>query len=1125
MDATELITAFADLFRQSYHAELSEQARKGNPWIPVDFSDIAKFNPDVADYLLDTPEEALKAAQLAIEQIDLPGEKKGWEMRVRNLPLSQKVMVRDVRSKHIGKLHRIDGVVRQKSDVRPLVTTAKFECPSCGNVMVILQLDASFKEPTKCGCGRKGKFRMISKELCDAQRVVLEEIPEEIEGGAQPKRMNVFLKNDLVSPFTEKKTNPGSKIMVTGMVKEIPIFLKTGGQSTRFDLIIESNQVEPIGEEFSELSLSPEEEQKIKEIAQSPRRQAMLTQSLAPSIYGHEKIKESLLLQMVGGVRKTRNDGVVTRGDMHILLIGDPGSGKCLVGDTKIPLSDGSISTIKDIVEGKSKSKINVIQRAGRLAVQTPARYWKRKSPKHLLKIRTQSGKEVLITKEHPLFTLQQGMIVASPAHDLKTGQFIAAPRKLDYHGAVQSLPTVFDRSRSRNQQALKFPKNLTKEFARLLGYLLGDGYVSFSKTSGWVSLTNSNVKLIDDFSKLIKDIFNGHTSTRISKGKTASDCYIMSLSLVNFLKAISEGIVATSAHKRIPQAINKSRKAVLREFLRALFECEAHINLKKGQVEFTTISRHLAEDVQTNLLKFGIITLFKQKMKYAANTLNKRRVPAYELIISGEQAESFVKQIGFISKEKSSKSKSLCGRKRNTNIDVIPQMSEILKLMRKRLGLYQKHMGVPRTTYTHYERADRNPSRTSFQKVIETVQNQVPHDEYLQMLRQLAHADIFWDKIISISTVNATDAYVYDLEIKDNHNFVANNIVVHNSQLLKRIQKIAPKVRFVSGKGASGAGLSAAVVKDEFLQGWSLEAGALVLANKGMLLLDELDKMSKDDASALHEGLEQQTISIAKANIQATLVCETTVLAAANPKFGRFDPYEPVARQIELPSTLINRFDLIFPIKDLPDPQRDGTMAAFILNLHQNRGEVNTEIDTALLRKYLAYAKRYNPGLTDDAMEALKEYYMKMRQSGSNERGSRSIPISARQLEGLVRMTEASARLRLSDKAEKSDALKAIELMDFCLRQVAFDEETGTFDIDRVSSDTTASERNKIGAIKEIFAELEKLLGQVVPAEDIGKMAKERGIESSEVDEILEKMKRKGDVYEPRAGFYSRLG
>ncbi len=672
MDATELITAFADLFRQSYHAELSEQSRKGNPWIPVDFSDIAKFNPDVADYLLDNPEEALKAAQLAIEQIDLPGEKKGWEMRVRNLPLSQKVMVRDVRSKHIGKLHRIDGVVRQKSDVRPLVTTAKFECPSCGNVMVILQLDASFKEPTKCGCGRKGKFRMISKELCDAQRVVLEEIPEEIEGGAQPKRMNVFLKNDLVSPFTEKKTNPGSKVMVTGMVKEVPVFLKTGGQSTRFDLIIESNQVEPIGEEFSELSLSPEEEQKIKEISQSPRRQAMLIQSLAPSIYGHERIKESLLLQMVGGVRKTRNDGVVTRGDMHILLIGDPGSGK---------------------------------------------------------------------------------------------------------------------------------------------------------------------------------------------------------------------------------------------------------------------------------------------------------------------------------------------------------------------------------------------------------------------------------------------------------------------SQLLKRIQKIAPKVRFVSGKGASGAGLSAAVVKDEFLQGWSLEAGALVLANKGMLLLDELDKMSKDDASALHEGLEQQTISIAKANIQATLVCETTVLAAANPKFGRFDPYEPVAKQIELPSTLINRFDLIFPIKDLPDPQRDGTMAAFILNLHQNRGEVNTEIDTALLRKYLAYAKRYNPGLTDDAMEALKEYYMKMRQSGSNERGSRSIPISARQLEGLVRMTEASARLRLSEHAEKSDALKAIELMDFCLRQVAFDEETGTFDIDRVSSDTTASERNKIGAIKEIFAELEKLLGQVVPAEDIGKMAKERGIESSEVDEILEKMKRKGDVYEPRAGFYSRLG
>lgn len=672
MEAVDIISGFADLIRESYHAQILEQARIGDTWLVLDFSQISRFSPEMADYLLDQPEEAIKAAELAIEQIDLPAERKGWNVRIKDLPDSQKVMIRDIRSHHLGKLLRIEGIIRQKSDVRPLVVTAKFECPSCGNVLTILQLDTQFKEPTKCGCGRKGKFRMLAKELCDAQRMVLEEMSEQLEGGSQPKRMNVFLKNDLVSPLTEKKTNPGTKIIVSGIVKEIPKFLRTGGQSTSFDLLIDGNFVDPIGEEFNTLEISDEEKAQIEVIAKSPRRDQMLIQSIAPSIYGHERIKEALLIQMVGGIRKVRDDGVITRGDIHILLIGDPGAGK---------------------------------------------------------------------------------------------------------------------------------------------------------------------------------------------------------------------------------------------------------------------------------------------------------------------------------------------------------------------------------------------------------------------------------------------------------------------SQLLKRVQFVAPKVRFVSGKGASAAGLSAAVVKDEFLGGWSLEAGALVLAHKGMLLLDELDKMSRDDTSALHEGLEQQTISIAKANIQATLMCETTVLAAANPKFGRFDPYEPVAKQIDLPSTLINRFDLIFPIKDLPDPDRDEIMAKFILALHQGGGKVEQEIDTPLLKKYLSIAKSYSPFLTDEALEKLKEYYLKMRSSGSNERGSRSIPISARQLEGLVRMTEASAKLRFSERAEKQDAKKAVDLMDFCLRQVAFDEETGTFDIDRVSSDTTASERNKITVIRDIINELSESLGQVVPAEDIVNMAVQRGIKPDRVDEILEKMKRKGDIYEPRAGFYSKLG
>jgi len=344
-------------------------------------------------------------------------------------------------------------------------------------------------------------------------------------------------------------------------------------------------------------------------------------------------------------------------------------------------------------------------------------------------------------------------------------------------------------------------------------------------------------------------------------------------------------------------------------------------------------------------------------------------------------------------------------------------------------------------------------------------------------------------------------------------------------SQVLKRIGKIAPKGRFVSGKGASGAGLTAAVVKDEFLSGWSLEAGALVLANGGVCCIDELDKMSNDDRDAMHEALEGQTVTISKANIQATLRSETTVLAAANPKFGRFDPYEIIPKQIELPSTLINRFDLIFPVRDLPNPEKDEKLASFVLNLHQSPDWISPEIDSRFLRKYFAYARqKVFPQLTDAAIEEVKKYYLKMRGSGGEEGEVKAIPISARQLEALIRMAEATAKLRLSDKVMRKDAKHAIELMHYCLSQIGLDPETGTIDIDRISTGITASERSHISNLKEIINELEKKVGKTIPMDNIIELAKQKGMDEDVLEESIQKLKRAGDIFEPRRGMISKI-
>ena len=665
LSPNEIVASFEDFFDKYYRDEIAECVRKKERRVTVSFTDLIEFNAVLGDMLLDKPEDVLAAAESALGRFDASG----FFVRFKNLSKNAHIMIRDFRSSELNKFFAFDGVVRQKSDVRPQVTSARFECPSCGNALNVLQLENHFKEPSKCSCGRKGKFRLLTKELVDAQSIVLEEVPELLEGGEQPKRINVFLKNDLVSPLSDKKTNPGTRLIVNGTVKEVPIFLRSGGQSTRFDLVLEANFVESIQEDFSEIVITEEEMGKIVELSKDIHLTPKLVQSIAPSIYGHDKIKEALLMQMMGGVKKKRDDGVTTRGDIHILLVGDPGAAK---------------------------------------------------------------------------------------------------------------------------------------------------------------------------------------------------------------------------------------------------------------------------------------------------------------------------------------------------------------------------------------------------------------------------------------------------------------------SQMLKRITRIAPRSRYVSGKGASGAGLSAAVVKDEFLQGWALEAGALVLANKGICCIDEMDKMDKDDTSAMHEALEQQSITISKANIQATLRCETTVLAAANPKFGRFDPYDTPANQIDMPPALINRFDLIFPIKDIPDAKNDEKLAAFILERHKNPVEKSI-IETQFLRKYIAHARQTCfPVITDAAIEEIKDYYLKMRATAAG--GAKSIPITPRQLEGLVRLSEAAAKIRLSDKVLKKDAKKAVELLDYCLRQVAYDEKTGTIDIDRISSETSASARNKIINIKEIIADLEGKMGKVIPMEEILRQAQEMGISEADVEEVIQKLKRSGDIFEPKHGSISRI-
>jgi len=673
MDAATQVLKFKEFIEQNYMAELMSNVSKGLYFLEINFKFLSLYDLDLANLALDSPEDLIKAGEMAIEQFDLEKESKPIRIRIKNAPLKERIKIRDVRSEHLGKLIVIDGVVRQKSDVRPQIEKAKFECPQCATTQYLSQNEKTLTEPKKChSCGFKGKFSLISKDLVDVQGLTLEESHENLDGGEQPKRINVVLKEDLVSPMSEKKTNPGSNVRVNGVLKEIMLESRNGGKKLiKYDLILEANNVEALEEDYTNIKISKKEEEAIKEIAEDQRVYDKLINSLAPGIYGHNRVKEAILLQFLGGVLKLRDDGVKNRGDTHILLIGDPGSGK---------------------------------------------------------------------------------------------------------------------------------------------------------------------------------------------------------------------------------------------------------------------------------------------------------------------------------------------------------------------------------------------------------------------------------------------------------------------SQLLKRASVLAPKGKYVSGKGASGAGLTAAVVRDEFLGGWALEAGALVLANKGICMIDELDKMSDEDRSAMHEALEQQTVTISKANIQASLKCETSVLAAANPKLGRFDPFESLGKQINLPPALISRFDLIFPFRDEPDVDKDEMMASFILSMHKNSEVKKPDIDTELLSKYIVYARsNIHPKMTDSAINEIKSFYVSMRNVNSNV-DVKSIPITPRQLEALIRLTEASAKARLSQKATKRDAARAIDLLKFCLNQIGVDKETGRFDIDKITTGVTTSQRSKVIIVREMLRELEEKVGKKIPIKEIAAFAEIKGINKSELEEILEKLKRSGDIYEPEPDTVQRI-
>ncbi|HKI76523.1 MAG TPA: minichromosome maintenance protein MCM [Candidatus Bathyarchaeia archaeon] len=339
-------------------------------------------------------------------------------------------------------------------------------------------------------------------------------------------------------------------------------------------------------------------------------------------------------------------------------------------------------------------------------------------------------------------------------------------------------------------------------------------------------------------------------------------------------------------------------------------------------------------------------------------------------------------------------------------------------------------------------------------------------------------------------------------------------------SQLLQYVSRIAPRGLYTSGRGTTAAGLTAAVLREK-TGGMILEAGALVLADKGVACIDELDKMRPDDRVAIHEALEQQTVSVAKGGIVATLNARAAVLAAANPSLGRYEPHRNVSENINLPVTILSRFDLIFIIKDQPEADYDTRMSEHILALHRSRVSPETApFAPDFLRKYISYAKRIIPVLSSEAVIELRDFYLKMRAKGGAEA---AVAITPRQLEALVRISEARARAFLRDVVTVEDAKSAIRIMTVSLSDVGVDVKTGAMDIDVIMTGKPRSLRDSFQRVIETVAEMERETGTVEETVLIAALVDKEKMEEREARRLIGQLIKEGILYSPKPGRLKR--
>uniref|UniRef100_A0A0A9XGX9 DNA replication licensing factor MCM7 n=1 Tax=Lygus hesperus TaxID=30085 RepID=A0A0A9XGX9_LYGHE len=417
------------------------------------------------------------------------------------------------------------------------------------------------------------------------------------------------------------------------------------------------------------------------------------------------------------------------------------------------------------------------------------------------------------------------------------------------------------------------------------------------------------------------------------------------------------------------------------------------------------------------------------------------------------------------------------------------------------RTGFKQIKAGLLSETFLEAHRIvnlNKQDDKLSEGELTEEEVKQIACEDFYQKLAMSLAPEIYGHedvkKALLLLLVGGVDRSPDGMKIRGNINIcLMGDPGVAKSQMLSYIERLSRRAQYTTGRGSSGVGLTAAVTKDPLTNEMVLEGGALVLADLGICCIDEFDKMADYDRVAIHEVMEQQTVSIAKAGIMTRLNARVSILAAANPAFGRYDPKKTVEQNIQLPAALLSRFDLLWLIQDKPERENDLRLAQHITYVHQNCKQPPTlvePLDMSLMRRYIDLCKRKTPAIPASLSDTIVEAYVKMRKEARNTKDMTFT--SARNLLAILRLATALTKLRLSDAVAPEDVAEAMRLLDMSKSSLVLGQEAAP----RAQS-----------SVDRIFSIIRELAGgaQTVRLAEVREACSTKGFQAGQVEECLE--------------------